>query len=65
MQAIKGGFRKELFKGHMSTRSGHFAFLGSGFTQTFSQIVSKRVKTISNTDLVVVKHVKRERPHFW
>ena len=62
---LKGSFRIELFKGHIScqqiTRSSLFAFLGSGFAQTLSQIISRRVKTLGNTKLVIVKHVKREK----
>ena len=38
-----------------------FAFLGSGFAQTFSHIISRRVKTLSNTKLVIVKQVEREK----
>ena len=32
-------------------------FLGSGFTQIFEQIVSARVKTVSNIILVVSRHI--------
>ena len=37
----------------MSTRSGLFAILGSGFDQIFREIVSAREKTLQNTSLVV------------
>ena len=44
----------------MSTGSGLFALLSYGFVKSFGQIISKRVKTLSHTNLVVLKHIKRE-----
>ena len=38
------------------TSSGLFAFWGGGFTQSFREIVSVRVKTPSNTNLVESVH---------
>ena len=60
---LKGSFRKELFKGRMSTnfKKQSFCILGQWFAQTSSQIISGRVKTLSNTNWVIVKHVVREK----
>ena len=42
--------------------SGLFAFLGLGFAQIFAgQIVSVRVKTLSNTNLVASRYIRREK----
>ena len=42
--------------------SGLFAFLGRGFAQIFAgQIVSVRVKTLSNTNLVASRYIRREK----
>ena len=56
------------YKGTMQRRfratylSGLFAFLGLGLAQIFAgQIVSVRVKTLSNTNLVASKYVRREK----
>ena len=56
------------YKREMQTRfratyvSGLFAFLGLGFAQIFAgQIVSVRVKTLSNTNLVASKYVRTEK----
>ena len=43
------------------TGSGLFAFFSRGFKQTFGKIVSIRVKKLSNTNLVVSKHIKGEK----
>ena len=56
------------YKREMQTRfratyvSGLFAFLGLGFAQIFAgQIVSVRVKTLSNTNLVASRYIRREK----
>ena len=36
------------------------AFLGSGFAKIFGQIVSFRVKTLSNKNVAESRHIKRE-----
>ena len=49
------GKSKDVFK--RSTGSGRFVFLDSDFAQIFGQIVSRRVKTLSNTNLVALRHI--------
>ena len=51
----------DVFEPRASTRSGLFALLSRDFEQTFGQIVSKIVKTLSNTKLVALRHTKREK----
>ena len=41
--------------------SGLFALFSLEFKQTFGKIDSRRVKKLSNTNLVVSKHVKGEK----
>ena len=41
--------------------SGLFAHLRCEFVQNFGQIVSTRVKTVSNTNLVASRHITREK----
>jgi len=43
-----------------SNGSGLFAILSHDFEQIFRQILSVRVKSLSNTDLVSSRHLKRE-----
>ena len=45
---------KAVFEQRTSNESGLFAFLGSGFTKILGQIVSIRVKTLSNTNLLAL-----------
>ena len=45
----------------MSTGSGLFALLGRDFEQLIRQIISISVKTLSNTNLVPSRHIKREK----
>ena len=51
---------KDVFERRKSTGSGSFSFMGSGLAQIFGQIVSMRVKTLSNTNLVASSHMKKE-----
>ena len=51
-----GAFKQPLLIG-----SGRFVLSDSGFAQTFGQIVSISVKQLDNTNLVVSRHIKRER----
>ena len=44
--------RSDVFERRTLTGSGLFAHLSCDFEQTFGQIVSIRVKTLSNTNLV-------------
>ena len=45
----------------IDARSKPFALLRHDFEQTFGQIVSVKVKTLSNRDLVASRHLKREK----
>ena len=47
-----------------STGSGFFAHLSCHFEQKFGQIFSIRVKTLSHTNLVASRHIKREKISF-
>ena len=45
----------------MLTGSGLFALLSRGFEQIFGQIVSIRMKTLGNTNIVASRLTKREK----
>ena len=45
----------------MSTGTGLFVFLGGGFAKIFKQIVSIRVTKLSNTNLVALRKIKRNK----
>ena len=45
----------------MSTGNGLFTLFGSDFEQILEQIDSLRVKTLSNTNLVASRHIKRDK----
>ena len=45
----------------MLNGSGRFALLSPGFEQMFGQIVSIRMKTIGNTNMVASRLIKREK----
>ena len=45
----------------MSAGNGLFALFGSDFEQILEQIDSLRVKTLSNTNLVASRHIKRDK----
>ena len=49
----------------MSTGSGLLELLSRDFEQIWEQIVSLRVKTLSNTNLVVQRHIKKKKAYFW
>ena len=44
----------------MSTGSGLFAMLGRDVDQIFRQIISMREKTLTNTNLVALRHFERK-----
>ena len=50
-----------VFERHTPTGSGLFSILGHDFEQIFQQIVSFRVKTLNNINLVVPRLIKREK----
>ena len=63
-----GGYQMEfvclsndVFERRTSTGSCPFSFLGDGFAQIFSQIVSIRVKKLSNTNYIASRHITREK----
>ena len=49
----------------MSTGSGLFALLSRDFDQILGQIVSLRVKTLSNSNLVVPRHIEKKKADYW
>ena len=50
-----------VFERRTSTGSVLFALLSSDFKPVFGQIVFVRIKTLSNTNTVVPRHIKREK----
>ena len=48
----------------MLNGSGLFALLSRGFEQIFGQIVSIRIKTLGNTNMVGSRLIKREKSSF-
>ena len=55
----------DVFDRRTSTGSGLFALLSRDFEQIWGQIVSLRVKTLSNTNFVVPRHIKKKKAYFW
>ena len=51
----------DVFERRTSTGSGLFALLSGNFDLIFGQIVSIRVKTLSNTNMVASRLIKREK----
>ena len=47
------------------TGSGLFAYLSRDFEKLLEQIVSLGAKTLGTTNLVVPRHIKNEKFHFW
>ena len=58
---IKVSLSRDVFERRTSTRSRIFAHLIRDFEQIFEQIVSIRVKKLSNTNLVASRNIKREK----
>ena len=52
---------KDVFERRTSTGSGPFPLMGSGLASIFGQIVSIRIKTLSNTNLVASSHIIKEK----
>ena len=52
------------FEPWTSTGSGLFASLGSGLFETLGLIVFIREKKLSNTNLLALRHIKREKGSF-
>ena len=58
---IIGSLSNDVFERRTLTGSCPFSFLGDGFAQIFSQIVSIRVKKLSNTNYIASRHITREK----
>ena len=56
-----GSLSSDVFERRTSTGSGLFALLSRKFDHIFGQIVSIRVKTLSNTNMVASRLIKREK----
>ena len=59
-----GSLTKTIFKRHVSTGSARFAFLDIVFAQICGKIVFIRVKKLRNSNLVALRHIKREKTSF-
>ena len=60
LQSI-GSLSSDVFERRTSTGSGLFALLSRDFDQIFGQIVSIRIKTLSKTNTVASRLIKREK----
>ena len=58
---LTGSLSNDVFERRTSTGSCPFSFLGDSFAQIFSQIVSIRVKKLSNTNCIASRHITREK----
>jgi len=56
-----GSLSNSIFEQCMSTGNGLFALFGSDFEQILEHIVSLRLKTLSNTNLVASRHIEGEK----
>ena len=56
-----GSLSNDVLERRMLNGSGRFALLSPGFEQMFGQIVSIRMKTIGNTNMVASRLIKREK----
>jgi len=57
-----GNLSSDVFELRESTENGFFASLNRDFEQFFGQIFSRRVKAVSDTNLLASRHIKRENP---
>ena len=58
--SMAGSLGKDVFERRTSTGSGLFRFLNSCYAQVFRGIVFMRVQTLSNTQLLASRYIKRE-----
>ena len=58
---LLGSLSNDVFEQHTSTGSGLFALLSRYFERILGQIVSIRVRTLSHTNLVASRRIKREK----
>ena len=56
-----GSLSSDVFERRTSTGSGRFALLSRDFEQIFGQIVSIRIKTLGNINVVASRLTKREK----
>ena len=56
-----GSLSSDVFERRTSTGNGLFALLSRDFEQIFGQIVSVRIKTLGNTNMVASRLIKREK----
>ena len=56
---IIGSLSSDVFERRTSTGSGRFALLSRDFKQIFGQIVSIRIKTLGNTNMVASRLIER------
>ena len=56
-----GSLSSDVLERRMLNGSGRFALLSPDFEQMFGQIVSIRMKTIGNTNMVASRLIKREK----
>ena len=61
VNTLVGSKSNDVFERRASTRSRLFEFYGRDFEQILGQIVSVRVKTLSNINLVASRHINREK----
>ena len=61
LRHLLGSLSNDFFERHTSNGCGLFGLLVRDFEQIIGQIVSIRVKTLSNTNLVACRHIKRKR----
>ena len=57
----KVGFSSDVFERRTSTGSEVFALFSRDFEQILGHTVSLRIKTLSNTNSIASKHIKREK----
>ena len=61
VNTLVGSKSNDVSERRASTRSSLFEFYGRDFEQILGQIVSVRVKTLSNINLVASRHINREK----
>ena len=61
MYVLRRTLSSDVFERRKSTGSGPFALLSRNFEQILGQMVSLRVNILSNTNLIVPRHIKREK----
>ena len=59
IRGIIGSLSRDVFERRTSTGSGRFALLSRDFKQIFGQIVSIRIKTLGNTNMVASRLIER------